>query len=87
MALDTNSIFRIADGGLVNNVRRGLLMYASADAVATIEADGYFDPIAHQFTEGAGDVLIVSHTTGGSVGVRVYAVTRTSGDIALTAAA
>ena len=85
MALLNKSLIRIADGGLVGGVRRGVYAYATPDAPSAIETNGYFDTVAGEFTEGKGDILHVAHTTGGTVGGRSYVVTRTGNDIALTA--
>ncbi|MEO0606605.1 MAG: hypothetical protein AAFY82_00130 [Pseudomonadota bacterium] len=85
MALLADSLYRFADGGLVGGVRRGIYHYASPDALTAIEANGYFDSVAHEFTEGKGDVLLVSAATGGTAAGRAYVVTRTGTDITLAA--
>lgn len=50
----------------------------AADALATIEADGYFDTVAGKFN--TGDFLAVAASDGHAL----YEVTKTTGDIALT---
>lgn len=64
---------------------RRLWFYVTEDTKAQVETDGYFDAIAARMN--TGDVIIVSFDVDGTVGTRTYAVTATTGDIALTAAA
>lgn len=54
----------------------------TADSLATVETDGYFDSIAGLFR--TGDVLWVRSTHATLGGLRAYFVTKTATDVALT---
>ena len=56
--------------------------YNSADALATIETDGYFDSYATAFTTGDTMIVYSSAATGG--GGKIYTLTITTGDVALS---
>lgn len=84
MALDPKAIVQFAHSGSLGGKRRKLLFYATEDAFATVETNGYFDAAAKQFTVGKGDVIIVAYALGGTAGVKMYVVTRSGTDITLT---
>lgn len=84
MALDKFAFGTLGHSGSLGGRVRKCHFYATDDTPATVETNGYFDPIADQFAPGKGDVLILSHTNGGTNGVRVYSVDRSGSDITLT---
>lgn len=84
MALDKFGLGIVGFSGSLGGSVRKLHFYATNDSFATVETNGYFDAVADQFTEGKGDVIIVSYALGGTNGVKVYSVNRVAGDIALT---
>lgn len=54
------------------------------DADTVVEADGYLDTAAEKFTPGVGDVIQAVLDADGTPEGKMYVVTRTDGDIALT---
>lgn len=56
---------------------------AGADDPSTVEADGYFDDVSTELE--TGDLLFVDYTEPSADTAKVYRVTKTTGDIALSA--
>lgn len=77
MALDDEGLGIISNSSGNNNV----FMYSTADAAATVEANGYFDASKLENLAVTDDVLIAFM---GSNVVKFYKITRTDGDIALS---
>lgn len=57
--------------------------YKSSDTLTAIEADGYFDAASTELE--TGDLLYAYSTDPSDGGGKLYEVTQTSGDIALSA--
>lgn len=87
MALTPDTLQRVGSGAKVGTKTYGVYHYITEDAVAAVATNAYFDALAERFTEGVGDIIHVVHTAAGVAGLRSYLVTRTAGDIAITAAA
>jgi len=56
--------------------------YVTNDTKAQVETDGYFDGQAEKMA--TGDLIIVAYDLDGTMSGRIYAVTKTTGDVALT---
>ncbi|MCI5045616.1 MAG: hypothetical protein MRY72_13045 [Aquisalinus sp.] len=84
MAYIPAGLSNLALGGAAENKVSNIFHYKTIDTAAQVEADGYFDAAADVFNEGKGDIIIASMDVDGTMKVKIYGVTRTSGDIALT---
>lgn len=92
MAFNVQGLRNIGPGGtlsvaseLAGVLTANLFHYITNDNEAAIETDGYFDTAYKYFNNGAGDIIFVSGDRDGTPVGLMYLVTRTAGDIALTA--
>lgn len=76
---------RIANGAYDDEKAYGVFHAISNDLVAVVETDGALDEYADSFTEGTGDIIHIVIDHDGTPALKTYLVTRTAGDIALTA--
>jgi hypothetical protein len=76
---------RIASGAYDGELCYGVFQGITDDAVAAVETNGYLDEHADSFTEGVGDIIHIVIDKDGTPALKTYLVTRTAGDIALTA--
>lgn len=84
MALDKFGLGILGFSGTLGGLVRKRHFYATNDSLAAVTTDGYFDPVAEQFTPGKGDVIEIAYALSGTAGVRTYVVNRNGTDITLT---
>lgn len=78
-----DNLAQISNGASFGGRTYKAFQYVTADTVATVTADGYFDNLAEYFTEGAGDTIFITAVAGGAGFCRMASVKRTGGDIEL----
>jgi hypothetical protein len=83
MAFDRKGLTMVHQGAALaaGSVRR-LWHYVTNDTKAVVETDGYFD--SEDEVMATGDAIIVIYDIDGTMSGRIYAVTKATGDIALT---
>lgn len=81
MALDKTDFDPTASGSKGGAAPK-IPSYGTSDTFATIETDGYFDDLDDVLK--SNDLLVVYSSAAADGGVRIYHITKTSGDIALT---
>ena len=85
MASKKAQLQRIGPAGQLGTVECGLYCLVTNDNESAIETDGYLDDDYERFPEGASAILLVIADRDGTPAFLAYGVTRTAGDIALTA--
>lgn len=92
MSFNAQGLRQIGHGGTLSDsavvggtVTARLFHYITNDNEAAIETDGYFDVAYKHFNPGGADMIMISADRDGTPAFLIYGVTRTGGDIALTA--
>lgn len=77
----SNSAMRLISGGYPT---QQLFMYTTTDVETVIDDSGYFDNAVTYQNLDTGDVILAVYDTGGTIGLRAYVVTNTSGTVTVT---
>lgn len=61
-----------------------LYIYKTADLETAIDDSGYFDDAVDDYNLDTGDIIMAVYDTGGTIGVKTYVATNTSGTVTVT---